>query len=227
LNARQIWRRFAAWCMAAGRPAVPASAETISLYLRHLALDGRRISTISRSVRSIADGHRALGQASPLTGDVRQVVAELRSQLGQDRPCRKAAPTVGDLRDLVVVCGGSSLGLRDRTLLLLSFALRVRASELAALNLEDVSFHRRNMRLRLPPGTKLVRPGLLRLTCPVRTTQAWVRSRGNWPGPLFCDIDYSDGVLSLHRLTGDSIAAMMEAAATQSGLNGSHSTPQL
>ena len=214
------WRRFVAFCVAVGRPALPASAETVGLHLRQLARDGRAMCTISRAVRSIAVRHRALCQASPLTGDVRRVVEELRHQLGQERQRRKRAPTVGDLRDLVVACGGSALGLRDRTMLLLSFASPLRGKELAALDVEDVSFHRRTMRLRLPSGSTPVRPGLLPLTCPVRTMQAWLRARGTAAGPLFCDFEYADGRLTYHRLTGEMIADMAEAAATQSGVNG-------
>src|SRR4051794_12690778 len=57
------WRDFESWCMRADRESLPATAETLGLYLAMLA-EGSRVSTITRRLSSIAVVHRLSGHES-------------------------------------------------------------------------------------------------------------------------------------------------------------------
>jgi hypothetical protein len=57
------WDAFSCWCATLGRPALPASADTLALYLTHLADRGLRHSTKVATkqlaqVRVVLDVHR-------------------------------------------------------------------------------------------------------------------------------------------------------------------------
>src|ERR1039458_1642151 len=221
------WRDFAAWCASAGREALPASADTVSLYLVALAGRGRVQSTIGRRVVSIAAQHLAAGHASPATADVGEVLAGIRRKLGTAPVHRKAALSVDDLRLMLPACGDGPRGARDRALLLVGFASGLRRSELAALDLADVSIVRQGVVLRVRrsktdqsgKGREVgVHKGRRPATCPRYALDRWIVERGSWPGALFCHVG-PVGRVDHARIAGQSVAAAVKAAARRAGLD--------
>ena len=118
------WRDFRAFTALIGRDALPAEPETVALYIAHLAARGRRPASIARKLATIGIYHKASGFDPP--------------DRARRRPRRRARlpPIDTDLR-----------GLRDRALMLVGWAAALRRSELAALEICDLSFEREGVML--------------------------------------------------------------------------------
>lgn len=65
------WRIFNAWCKAARLEALPASEETVEIYVTDLIRRGRKITTVERHSVAIHNYHRDAGFESPCGGSLR------------------------------------------------------------------------------------------------------------------------------------------------------------
>lgn len=134
------WKQFSCWCLDAGRKCLPASDETVSLFVTWLLSQGRRIATAQLSVSAIAARHKVEGYQSPQGELVRSVLKGARRQR-KERPQGKAALAVDQLRLISrKLDDGSLRGARDRACLVFGFASGLRRSEIVALNVDDVRF---------------------------------------------------------------------------------------
>jgi site-specific recombinase XerD len=205
---RSRWRSFEAWCAHAGRVALPATAQTVAAYLTHLATErGLKATTVDAHLTAIRAVHRGAGAPAPdpLTGR-KVVVAAQRREAAQDGRYgpRKAAPVMAaDLPAIVAACDDRTpVGLRDRAVVLLGFALLARRSELAALNLSDVELAPGEgiaVTIRASKTDQSARGVIRRIhyaanerVCPVRAVLAWtafLAAGGVMKGPLFTRID--------------------------------------
>ena len=69
------WSHFAAWCARYGHEALPATPETVALYLSDFA-DTYKTSTLSRRLSSISQAHKMAGLETPtIRQPVRNVFA--------------------------------------------------------------------------------------------------------------------------------------------------------
>jgi integrase len=229
---RADWADFAAWCGAAGRGCLPASADTAGLYLVDLARRGRLPSTIARRASAIGGAHLAAGHASPITPDVRELLAGLRRKLGAAPRHAKAAVSVEALQAMLQAAQPDLVGVRDRAIILLGFASGLRRSELAALQLSDVTVQREGVVLHVArsktdqegAGRVLgVHRGKRAATDPVRVLDAWIVERGRWAGPLFCAVvrRRKDRGVTVERvaLSGEAIGRVVKEAARRAGLD--------
>lgn len=150
------------WCMLQ-RPiatGVPATPETLVLYLRWLARasDTRaaaKPATLARRLASIARVHRILGygdtEALPTqAGMVRDTLKGIRRKVGARQ--RQAAPlrygqsmSSADvepdgltIESLLAACGDDLVGLRDAALCSMAYDAGLRVSELVAAKVEDL-----------------------------------------------------------------------------------------
>jgi hypothetical protein len=122
---------------------LPAHPATVAAYLRHLEGAGRKVSTISRALASISEGHKAAGHDSPRSSMVvRKTLQAIPRRLGV-APAQKAPLLAEQLRTMVAGLGSDLQDLRDRALLLVGFSGAFRRSELVGLNVEDVTFNMR------------------------------------------------------------------------------------
>jgi integrase len=224
------WRDFDRWCRDAGRCSLPASEETLCLYLV-ARLEDRRVSTVDRRFAAIVDKHRREGQPVPSGQLVRDVMRGARREHGT-APVQKAALRAGDLRK---ICGllarrHAAGALRDRALLLLGFAAGMRRSEIVALDLADVSFRKKGMLVRIRKGKTDqegkgrdvgIFAGSRAQSCPVRALKAWLYVRGKRPGALF------PGRTSSGHLVGVVVGIVVKKAVKSIGLDpagyGAHS----
>lgn len=222
------WRDWERWAGEAGRSPLPASADSVSLYVCDLARRGLASATIERRMCALAARHLAAGLASPVSADVRELLSAVRRKLGTE-PHAKAALMAIDLARLVGVLPEDARGARDRAVLLLGFASGLRRSELAALQLGDVEIEPRGVRVHLArsktdqegAGRVLgVHRGKRAATCPVRALEGWLVERGRWPGPLFCRVGYG-GRIEHRGIRPRAIAAIVQAAARLAGLDAS------
>lgn len=103
---RSDWRDFALWCETIGVRALPATPSVVAAYLAELAdpADDRSpaaVSTLSRRLAAIGEGHKAAGTPNPCADElVRTTMAGLRRMLGV-APVRKKALVTADLRAMV------------------------------------------------------------------------------------------------------------------------------
>lgn len=258
-------RRFFTWC--AGRNLLPAAGDPtdderladamrqllerhgdlhviVTEYAGALADAGSAPATIERALAAIAAAHRAAGAGALRTDGPRQVLRSYRRDRATDGTgvrVRKAAPvTIAALRAMTDALDRNTLvGIRDTALLVLGFALGARRSELAALDIADLSFTAEGVQAEVRTSktdrdsrgrTAALPYGAHSVTCPVRTAQAWLAALADHDrttGPLFLRIDRHgrlgrtptgrgsrDG-----RLTGQAVALVVSRTAAAAGLD--------
>jgi integrase len=257
------WGRFERWCADVGYVPLPASPGTLANYVAHLAELGRAPATIARALSSIRGEHRRGGLLAE-TGEALEALQGYRKRragtgLPNARPAepvtiehlRTMAEHLGgpELSDLETFLGlaaelevGDVLALRDRTVLVLGWALFARRSTLSRLNLDDVSETRKGLEVRVlaskadrnAEGRVAALPyGANEPTCPVRTVRAWtalLSARGITSGPLLRRVDRHgriggepDAPISGRgpadgRLSGQAVALVLKRAARASGV---------
>jgi len=214
------WKVFCQWCVAAGRPSLPASSETVSLYVASLLEGGLHVRTVRVKLAGIADRHAAALHPNPVTPEVRALVVNASRLLRQvSRP--KRAVTI----ELVARVAALDLTScvrdeRDRAMFLFLFALGWRRGELASLNLGDVDFvGRRGVIVRLGAsktdqagkGRVVSVPyGSLPQVCPVLALRRWLDLRGSWRGPLFCSVNAVGTALVRCRVSGQVVCEAVQ-----------------
>ena len=199
---RADWADFCAWCDTRGVTALPASPETVSLYIASRAevgpddddgqpTAGLKVSTLERRLSAINQAHRQTGHDAPASRrdePLHSVWAGITRTKGV--AVDKVSPTLpDDLRHMVEALPRGEDGewtlaaKRDRALLLVGFAGALRRSELVAIEAGHVQFTAEGLRLRLPRskadqegrGTTLgIHYGRTPQTCPVRAMRSWL-----------------------------------------------------
>jgi integrase len=220
------WRSFAAWCSERGTSALPAHPATVAAYLRHVEGAGRRVSTISRALASISEGHKAAGHDSPRSSVVvRKTLQAIRRRLGV-APVQKSPILADQLRRMLSALGTDLQGLRDRALLLVGFAGAFRRSELVALDVRDLRFIEEGLEIILrrsktdPEGagrTVGIPYGSTAKVCPVRALQAWLEAAQVAKGRVFRSVS-RDGKLGA-AASDKAVARAVKRAARLAGLD--------
>jgi integrase len=222
---------FKAWCTQHQACPLPAQPRTVAFYLTDGAAH-YRATTLDLHLAAIAYAHRAAGLLIPTT---HQAVREVRTGVRRTHGAAavgKAALMTEDLRRVVGLLDQSPGGQRDRALLLLGFAGAFRRSELVGLDIDDLEFTPRGIRVQLrrsktdqeADGRPVGIPyGAITETCPVRAVEQWlahVRSvlPGYDHGPLFLRLD-AGGRLRLARLSDRGVARVVQRWAKRAGLD--------
>ena len=138
---------FAAWASQNQLTPMPATVESVVLYLTHCSAS-LKPSSISRKAAAIKYAHRQAGLQSPTDSEpVQATLAGIRRTKGT-APRQAAPATIEVLEKLIEACGDS--GYRDKALLAIGFGAALRRSELAGLRLEDLEFTDRGIVINLP-----------------------------------------------------------------------------
>jgi site-specific recombinase XerD len=229
------WRQFDRWCRMAGRETLPASAETLQLYVTWMFEEGSKVTTAERRVAAITHIHRGAGFASPVEPNLREIIRATRRER-KETPIGKKALDPHDLVRIAHKCDSkTALGTRDRAILILGFATSFRRDELAHLQFSDVTFERHGLAVLLRyskrdqegNGRLLgVWSGKRDVTDPVRTLRAWLKWRGEWDGPLFCRIQTGD-IVQRKAISGAAIHHAVQRMIAEVGIDpkryGAHS----
>jgi integrase len=208
---RSDWARFEAWCASRGVSPLPAEPTTVAIYLTHRADEGRKVSTLQRSLAAISKAHKTAGHGSPAKSEpVRRVMRGIKRARGT-APLQKAALSVEELRRMCGALPETTCGIRDRALLLVGFAGAFRRSELVGLNVEDVELVDDGLRVLLRrsktdqdgEGRTVAIPfGSDRTTCPVRAFKRWLALSGITEGAVFRAVNRG-GRIATRRESGD------------------------
>jgi len=230
---------FAALATAVG----PTMPLLLTNYTAHLAEAGRAPATIDRALAAILVAHQAAGLPKPSTAPARQVLRGYRRQRAAAgaRPHKAAPVTIDALRAMVATLDAATLaGRRDQTILVLGFALGARRSELADLDLADLTEVDAGLEVvirvsktdRDSAGRVTVLPyGTHPATCPVRVARTWrttLADLGITTGPLLRAVDRhghlagtpgAAGPRTTGALTGQGVALVVRRTALAAGLD--------
>jgi integrase len=230
-------RAWAAWCAGRSLPGtLPADPLTVAAWLATMADEGRSTSYIARRLAALNDAHRSAGHLPPGDSEgVRRTMAGIRRTAARagHRPRRARAVDTATVRALVEDLPATLGGTRDRCLILVGYALGLRASDLCALRIEDLT----------PAGhggldvlvrfsktdqdgageTLALAEGVREVTCPVRAVRAWLDSlagQGVTSGPLFRSVGKGRTArLGTTALTTRSVDLVLERAAGRAGVS--------
>jgi len=222
------WRLFETWCNSLSLSSLPATPETVAMFVAQEAAQGRNPSTLARRLAAIRLVHRGAGLASPHDAiAVTEVMRGIRRAWGR-APDRKAPAFDDDIKHMVgVVDPDSAKGRRDRALLLFGFAGAFRRSELVALEVRHLEYRDNGVKVTIEVSkTDQEAQGqviaILRQPdsryCPVQALDAWRTAAQIESGPLFRRMNRGDKV-SESGLTAQSIALIVKALARKAGLD--------
>ena len=235
------WRHFLGWCESKRRSPLPAEPDTVALYIAD-QVPLFAPSTLERRTAAVASYHIRAGYESPVGSVVREVIAGMRRQ-SAGKVKRMAAITPDELLLVLEQVGEgddererSNRVARDRAALLLAFAGAFRRSEVQTLQLADVELSSARVQVTLgrsktdqqARGRVLVLPRAKRAgLCCVRMLAAWLKCRGESPGPLFCEISHRDEVRLDAVMQSHSLYYALRQGAQRAGLDatkyGAHS----
>jgi site-specific recombinase XerD len=225
---RSDWRHFESWCRSHGLAYLPATPDTIALYLTALATDHKPAS-LQRKLTSISKAHQAAGLPSPASMQhavVSETIKGIRRTVGTAQPGKEPLLTT-DILMMLDALDDDLAGRRDRALLLVGFAGGFRRSEIVNLDVEDVSETADGLVIRIrrsktdpeAKGTTVALPyGSTAATCPVRSYRAWITAAGIEAGPAFRSVDRHRRV-GCGRLNAGSVARLIKRATEAAGLD--------
>jgi integrase len=235
------WGRFAAWCEAHGRRALPATGATLASYVTHLLEAGPAPATVSRAIGTIQAHHKAVDLAAPTTA-ARLALRSYRREwaAGGGRVRRAAAVSAEDLAAMAAAAPEGLPGLRDRVVVTLGFAMMARRSELSGLDIGDLRETSEGLEVFVATSktdkdstgaTVMVPYGTHSMTCPVRTVRAYLAAlaeAGVTSGPLLRGVDRRGRIAGTPgttipgsgRLSGHAVNAIVQRLAAGAGLEG-------
>lgn len=212
------WRRFAGFCAARPSRALPARPRLLVLYLATLVEERPSASTLNIACNAIAKLHELHGHAPPTSHPLVTAWRRRLTDACSHEPQRTAGLTAAQLRQIMAVMGEELAALRDRALLLVGFAARLRPAELVALNVADVVRRGEGIELLVPARRILIAPGRDPSTSTPLAVWSWIDAAALVPdGPLFVGINrwgQRGG-----RLSERGVTMIVQARARRAGLS--------
>lgn len=226
------WTTFTAWCDLHGRVSLPATAETLAEYVSELADEDKSPASIEQAVAAIRTAHKTVGHPNtPDTTGARLVMRSHRRERAEAGQRAHQAPpiTIKALRKMIDATDPTTtIGARDRLLLVLGLAMMGRRSELAGLHLSDVVETDDGLEVLIrssktdqdAQGAVVAVPrGSHADTDPVRLFRAWVQvltAHGVAEGRLFRSVTRHGRIGA--SICADAIRDAIRAAAVRAGL---------
>jgi len=225
------FRDFVGFCAGHALPFLPSTAETVALYMTHLATQVT-VATIRRRLAAITYAHREAGYPdSPASTRKHFIVREVLGGIARTRGTAQhgANPLLSDdLKRIAAACPDTLLGTRDRALTLLGFSGAFRRSEIASiLRISDLTFTPDGLLIRLPRSktdqervgrTVAIGWGEHHESCPVRALQSWLGAGEIRAGPVFRAVD-RHGNVARTALSPRSISKILKRAAARAGID--------
>lgn len=199
---------------------LPVSPELVAAYLAAHA-EVHAVATLRRRLAAISNAHKTRGLPNPAAAEL--VKATLRG-IARTRAAQPhaAKPLLrDDLFAVLDAIGTKIVDHRDRALLLIGFAGGLRRSELAGLDVADITqvpqglvlTLRRSKTDRLSAGQKIGIPFGRGSRCPVQALQDWLEVAGITSGPVFRSIN-RHGTISGKRLSPEAVSLTVKKRLT-------------
>jgi integrase len=224
------WTRWTTWCTERGiTPGPPADPLAVASYLTEMADTGFAPSTITRHLAGIGYHHRQAGHPSPAKNPgVAGVMKGVKRALAGYQK-RQAAPLdTATVRALTEDLPDGLAGIRDRAMVLTSFALGLRASDVVGLNVRgvvpaghglDVQIARSKTDQEGVGVTLALSPGTRTDTCPVTALRAWLAAAGLEDGPLFRSVGKGASQrVGAGRMATSSVTRILRRACLRAGI---------
>lgn len=221
------WAAYQAWATTNDLPFLPTqeTAETVALFVTHLAEEGRAVSTVQQYLAAISLAHRGQDMPSPTTlPKIKQLVKGIRNSKGA-APSKKKAVTVEDIRKMVKACPPTAKGKRDRAMLLIGFIGALRRSELVGINVEHVEVVDQGLKILIPKSKtdqegkgRYVTVPFSKGSCPGKALNAWLKVSKIKEGPLFRRT-FRGGSVGDKALTPRMVAMIIKEYAKKVGLD--------
>ena len=228
------FRAWSAWAEGRGFVPLPAADSAVAAHLAALSDAGASPRTVARRLSGIGHAHREAGYPSPSEHPgTREVLRGIRRAAARDgrRPRKARALDTQTIRALVEDLPPGVAGLRDRALILTSFALALRASDACRLDVADLApagHGGLDVTIRFSKTDQegsgevlALAPGVRARTCPVRALQAWVDAAGiaGGGGPLFRSVGRGPSPrIGDTRLARSSVRLVLRRAAERAGV---------
>lgn len=235
------WKHFSAWCRRRDVSPLPADPQVVGLYITALAsgtaerdITANSVSTIERRLSAI--GWNCAQRGMPLDRKDRHIVtalAGIRDSRAAPRRQKEAILPEDLIAMLETLDRGSLRGLRDRAMLLIGFAGRLRRSEITGLDLgRDQTADGRGwieildrallVFLRGKSGLREVEVGRgsSDTICPVVAVETWIRYAKLTKGPLFRRVTGKGKNVGPDRLNDKEVSRLVKSAALAAGVRG-------
>jgi site-specific recombinase XerD len=218
---RKASAAFSSWAAAQGLPALPATPETLAVYVDALTGLGRKPASIRQAVWAIATLHRAATLADPSKAEVvRLALKRMARTLGTRQ--RQVAPLgKTEIARIFDTTGTTLPECRDVALLLTMRDMLARRSEVVALEVADLEFAAGGTATVLIRRSKTDQAGagqvcwLGRQT--VRELRRWLDAACIATGPIFRPVNRA-GVVGAAGLDGSEVPRILKRLAKRAGL---------
>lgn len=229
------WAHFTDFCDRLEFTSLPADPADVALYLVDLHQHGAAVATIERRLASIADAHHRAASLSPGPDpQVRAVMTGIRRTSTQKRTPKRAL-TVAEFEAIANDDNGTLTDARDTAIIAVGFFGGLRRSEIAALNVDDITRVDEGLRVEIR-RSKTDQTGQGRTIalayadnpalCPVRNLQRWLAAADIDDGPIFRRIRRGDHLRD-DRISDQAINLIVKKRAERIGTNpnelGAHS----
>jgi len=209
-------KKFQAWCEINGLSFLPASAETIALYIASLGATVS-FSTIGSVIAAIEMAHEKDGKS--ISGDkelYRRVKKGIRRTHKENQTLKQApAMTVLDLKGVCCKLGDSLKDCRDKALVTLAFFGAFRRSEVVSLDVEHLEFNGNGVAISLLQSKTSDTKQIIYVAtakdkdiCPVKALKGWLAKGKIKAGPIFLSLMKGDKLSG--RLSGHSVNAIIK-----------------
>lgn len=223
---------FIEWCRHHGESPLPCSSAALIHFLTEHA-EGYSMATVERRAAAVSWAHRKagfLGDRNPRSAPVVLECLRLLRRRHREKKQKQARELSTELaRALVDECKAdknTTLGLRDRALLLIGFAGAFRRSELVRVAVEGLEWRPQGVEIILRWSktdqegqgmVKYIPRGQVPATCPVATLKGWLEMSGIKEGPVFRRV-FKDGTVGPVALSDKAVLNVIKGRMKTLGL---------
>ncbi len=232
----RAWKRFEAWCSKERRRPFPASYRTVLDFLSALADRATPLNTIRQYKAAIRRHHHDRGHTDPGRDPRVRVLWQGIVENAQPAAPPKLAILQRGIRDLIAGCDQALeaagplaptqlhlADLRDRAIILLTFAGALRRGEVANLEVEQMVRHPRSYEIQVAPSelhrrVVTIKAATIAALCPVTALGAWLETAEITEGFVFRRIEL-DGQIGSQRLDPSAITHIVRRRCALAGVD--------
>lgn len=213
---KSMWKKFETWCRFNNLDFLPASVETVALYISSLG-GSVSFSTLDSTLAAIESMHEKSGES--INGNAslyRRVRRGIRRTHKDNQTLKQAPPiTVLGLKGVCCKIGSSLTGCRDRALITLTFFGAFRRSEVVSLNFEHLEFNEKGVIISLLQSKTSETKEIVYVAyardqdiCPILALKTWVEKAQIKEGAIFRSL--IKGGRTGDRLSGHTVSSIIK-----------------